>query len=310
MNLFSLAKAFPTEEHALAYWMKTRWPKGVRCIACDHPKCYLIETKGKTGKPVRLFECADCSLHFSATTGTLFHGSHVPLQKWFMAIGLMVEAKKGISANQIARHIGVTYKTAWYLCHRIRQAMQEESGFKVGGPTSTVEIDEMFVGGRSHLYGRKAKRNQFENKKIVVGLAERDGQLHMEIMDHVTLAAMRVKVAERLEPDTQKVITDGKTLYRGVFPKAKHTYGIHSEELRDRTWTSTYTVESAFSLFKRGIVGNNHRLSDEHLNRYLGEFCWRYNRRKRQPWMFDAALANLAHKTPMPYQVLIGRDKD
>ena len=76
MNLFSLAKAFPTEEHALAYWMKTRWPKGVRCIACDHPKCYLIETKGKTGKPVRLFECADCALHFSATTGTLFHDRH------------------------------------------------------------------------------------------------------------------------------------------------------------------------------------------------------------------------------------------
>jgi hypothetical protein len=101
----------------------------------------------------------------------------------------------------------------------------------------------------------------------------------MEIMDHVTLAAMRVKVAERLEADTQKVITDGKTLYRGVIPKAKHTYGVHSEELKDRTWTSTYTVESAFSLFKRGIVGNYHRSSDEPLNRYLGEFCWRYNRR-------------------------------
>ncbi len=120
MNFFSPAKAFPTEEHALAYWMKTRWPKGVRCIACDHPKCYLIESKGKTGKSVRLFECADCGLQFSATTGTLFHDSHLPLQKWFMAIGLMVGAKKGISANQIARHIGVTHKNAWHLCQRTK----------------------------------------------------------------------------------------------------------------------------------------------------------------------------------------------
>src|SRR6185437_11350 len=82
MNLFTLAKRFPTEEHALAYWMKTRWPDGVRCLACDCDKCYLIETKGKTGKAARLFECSDCELHFSATTNTLFHDSHMPLQKW------------------------------------------------------------------------------------------------------------------------------------------------------------------------------------------------------------------------------------
>jgi transposase-like protein len=159
MNLFSLAKKFPTEEHALAYWVKTRWPNGVRCLACDHDKCYLIETKGKTGKPARLFECADCGLHFSSTTGTLFHDSHLPLQKWFMAIALMVEGKKGISANQVKRHIGVTYKTAWYVCHRIREAMQEPKSFKLGGESVTVEIDETFVGGRKRGTGVKAGRD-------------------------------------------------------------------------------------------------------------------------------------------------------
>jgi hypothetical protein len=135
----------------------------------------------------------------------------------------------------------------------------------------------------------------------------------MEVMDSVTTLKMREKVAERLESDTQRVVTDGKILYKGVIPRAKHTRGIHEEELRDKTWTSTYTVENAFSLFKRGIVGNYHRLSEDHLNRYLGEFCWRYNRRKLQPWIFNMALANLGKRRPirpMPYQVLIGRDKD
>jgi transposase-like protein len=301
MNLFSLAKAFPTEEHALAYWMKSRWPDGVRCLACDHDKCYLIETKGKTGKPARLFECADCGLHFSATTNTLFHDSHLPLQKWFMAIALMVEGKKGISAAQVARHIGVTYKTAWYLCHRIRQAMQENKNFTVGGPTVTVEIDEMYVGGRQRLQGPKATRLL---KTPVVGLAERGGQIHMEVMNSVTLRAMRTLVKDKLDPETEKVVTDGKTLYKGVIPRAKHERGNHKEELKDKNWTNTYTVESAFSLFKRGIVGNYHRLSAEHLDRYLGEFCWRYNRRRMQPWMFDMVLTNLAANKPMPYKVL------
>ncbi len=172
MNLYSLAKSFPTEEHALAYWMKTRWPDGVRCLACDCAKCYLIETKGKTGKVARLFECSDCGLHFSATTNTLFHDTHLPLQKWFAAISIMVEAKKGISANQMKRHIGVTYKTAWYVCHRIREAMQESGNFKVGSETTTVEIDETLVGGRRRLMGRQ---NMRRSKATVLGLAALNG---------------------------------------------------------------------------------------------------------------------------------------
>src|SRR5271154_5189592 len=148
MNLFSLAKSFPTEEHALAYWMKARWPKGVRCLGCDHGKCYLIETKGRTGKPARLFECAECKLHFSATTGTLFHDSHLPLTKWFMAMAIIAEAKKGVSALQVSRHIGVAYKTAWHLCHRIRKAMEELNAAPLGGTGKVIEIDETFLGGK------------------------------------------------------------------------------------------------------------------------------------------------------------------
>src|ERR1017187_3428217 len=107
MNLLQVAKVFATEDMALAYWIMTRWPEGVRCLACDNAKVYAITTKGKTGKIARLFECAECGLHFSATTGTLFHDSHLPLTKWFAAIALMCESKKGISANQV--RLGVIF---------------------------------------------------------------------------------------------------------------------------------------------------------------------------------------------------------
>lgn len=125
MNLISVHQTFKTEDEALDYLVQARWPNGVRCLACDHDKVYAISTKGKTGKPCRLFECAKCGHHFSATTGTLFHDSHLPLTKWFVVMALMADAKKGVSALQVSRHIGVAYKTAWHLCHRIRRAMRE-----------------------------------------------------------------------------------------------------------------------------------------------------------------------------------------
>jgi len=260
----------------------------------------LIESTGKTGKPRKLFQCAACGLQFSATSNTLFHDSHLPLTKWFAALSLMVEAKKGISANQVARHIGMTYKTAWYVCHRIREAMQEAKDFKVGSATTTVEIDEMFVGGKQRLSGKKA----IQGKTAVLGLAERDGQIHMEVMKSVSLGFMRDAIGEHLDKDTKKVVTDGKPLYKGVIPRVKHERTNHRDELKHRNWTSTYTVESAFSLFKRGIVGNYHKLSVEHLDRYLGEFCWRYNRRRMQPWLFEYALINMLNHKPMPYKML------
>jgi transposase-like protein len=301
MNLYSLAKSFPTEDAALLYWIKTRWPDGVRCLACDHDKCYLIETKGKTGKVARLFECADCGLHFSATTNSLFHDTHLPLQKWFMAISLMVEGKKGISANQLKRHIGVTYKTAWYVCHRIREAMQEEKSSKIGGEAITVEIDEMYVGGRKRGTGTWKGR---QNKTIVMGMAERNGNIHLQTVKSRLALDMKPVLDAKLSPDTKQVVTDGLPTYQFVIPKDKHVQGNHKEEMRNKNWTQTQTVENAFSLFKRGIVGNYHQLSREHLDRYLGEFCWRYNRRHQQPRLFDMALHNLANKKPLPYKDL------
>jgi transposase-like protein len=302
MNLFSLAKKFPTEELALAHWIKSRWPNGVRCLACDYDKVYLIETKGTTGKVYRKFECAECGLHFSPTANTIFHDSHLPLQKWFMAIALMTEAKKGISASQLGRHLGVTYKTAWHLCHRIREAMQEDKKMQLGGESVTVEIDETYVGGRKRGAGvRGGKRS----KTVVVGIAERDGRIHLQTVKSAKTWHVRPVVASKLHKQTETVVTDGASKFKTMFPEGRHKVGIHKHELYNKNWTSTQTVENAFSLFKRGLVGNYHQLSKDHLDRYLGEFCWRYNRRKLQPWLFDMTLENMAKRKPLPYKDLI-----
>ena len=301
MNLLHICKTFTTEDAALDYLIKTRWPDGVTCLACGHRKVYRIATKGKTGKPCRLFECADCGLHFSATTGTLFHDSHLPLQKWFMAMALMGEAKKGISANQIARHLGIQYKTAWYLCHRIRKAMQEMNAAPLGGTGKVVEIDETFIGGKVRRKGHmKAK----ENKTVVIGIAERGGRIHMQKLENIKSPSVKPVLDAKLHPDTAKVITDSAPVYNWVLPKDKHEIVNHQEEVRTMGELSTKTIEGAFSLFKRGVIGSYHHLSKDHLDSYLGEFCWRFNRRGMQPVMFGAMLRELVTKKPLTYRHL------
>jgi len=282
-----------------------RWPDGVKCLACNHDKVWRIETKGKTKKPCLLFECADCGFHFSPTTGTLFHDSHLPMQKWFAVIALMVEAKKGISANQVARHIGVTYKTAWYLCHRIREAMQEDKSMTLGGESTTVEIDETYVGGRKLRQGVGTGKRA---KTVVLGMAERDGRIHLQKLDNAKSQSIAPVLEDKLHPETATVVTDGNKLYRSLVPKEKHVEGVHKREIYRQGYTSTQTVENAFSLFKRGIVGSYHKLSADHLDRYLNEFCWRYNRRHSQPKLFDMALQNMADKKPLSYKKLTFED--
>jgi transposase-like protein len=301
MNLLHICKAFTTEDTALDYLIKQRWPNGVRCLACDHDKIYKIATKGKSGKPCRLFECADCGLHFSATTGTLFHDSHLPLQKWFMAMALMGEAKKGISANQIARHIGVQYKTAWYLCHRIRKAMQEMNPTPLGGHGKIVEIDETYLGGRKLRKGVKAGKDA---KIAVLGIAERNGRVHLQRIDNAQAASIKPILDAKLNPDTTKVITDSHPAYYSLLRRDQHEEISHKKELETMGELSTKTIEGAFSLFKRGVIGSYHHLSKDHLDSYLTEFCWRFNRRGMQPMMFGAMLRELVTKKPLTYKTL------
>jgi len=301
MNLLNVTRQFKTEDEALDYLIAQRWPDGVRCLACGHDKVYAISTKGKTGKPCRLFECAECELHFSATTGTLFHDSHLPLHKWFMAMALMTEAKKGISANQIKRHIGTTYKTAWYLCHRIRKAMQELAG-PLGGQGQVVEIDETFLGGKTHF--RRTSKEIKASKVKVLGMIERGGRVRLQRVSNLKAETLRKAYEQNVSPNATAIFTDGLPTYDFVVPAEKHVPTHHESEIRDFGKVKMQSIEGAFSLFKRGVVGSYHHLSEDHLDSYLGEFCWRFNRRKMQPWMFQTLLRELVTNKPMTYREL------
>ncbi len=306
MNLFSLAKAFPDEDAALDYWIKTRWPNGVVCVGCGHSKIYRIVTPNKSGKNIRLFECAACGLHFSPTAGTLFHDSHLPLQKWFAAIALMCEGKKGVSANQMKRHLGVTYKTAWYLCHRIRKAMSEPDAEPLGGQGMTVELDEMYIGGRL----RGGMRDGKQSKIKVLGIAERGGRVHLQRIKSAQNISVAPIIEAKIDPNTEKIVTDGAMIYKSLIPREKHIRGNHRREIARGLAVSNRTIEGAFSLFKRGVIGSYHQLGDMHIDAYLSEFSWRFNRRHLQPHMFGMVLSNLAANKPMPYKQLTAKAED
>ena len=170
MNLIDIHKTFKTDDECLEYLAKLRWPDGVRCVTCgcDKVSQYLSPTKKQPGR--KIYQCQEptCQQQFTATAGTIFHDTHLPLTKWFMALSIIVDAKKGISAKQLQRHLNTGYKTAWYLAHRIRKAMEETDRPFLSG---TVEIDETYIGGKAKI------KDRYKNKEVVIGLRERGGPL-------------------------------------------------------------------------------------------------------------------------------------
>jgi transposase-like protein len=143
------------------------------------------------------------------------------------------------------------------------------------------------------------------SKTMVIGMAERNGRIHLESMSNRRFESIKPVLDAKLAENTKEVVTDGNPCYKGLIPREKHSRGNHAKELRERVWTTTQTVENAFSLFKRAIVGNYHKLSPWHLDRYMREFCWRYNRRRMQASIFDLALASMVDRTPLPYKTLV-----
>jgi transposase-like protein len=227
----------------------------------------------------------------------------LPLQKWFAAIALMCEGKKGISANQMKRHLGVTYKTAWFMCHRIRKAMSDESIEPLGSEGQIIEVDESFVGGSLPRQGSKVAK---QRKVKVLGIAERGGRVHLRKIKDLKLESIVPILDANISPNASAIQTDGSSRYVNIIPQGKHIRGNHASELRTGP-VSNQTIEGAFSLFKRGVVGSYHKLGVEHMDAYLGEFCWRFNRRRQQAEMFDLALGNMGRK-PLPYAKLKGGD--
>ena len=199
MKLIDISTAFPTDAQCLEYFTKRRWPDGVRCPICGAKEVSAITRKSKSkNKRAEIYQCLEksCKQQFSATTGTLFHDSHLPLSKWFTAIALIVDAKKGMSALQLSRHLRCNYRTAWYLSHRIREAMVDQNRPK---RTGTGEIDEVYIGGKQRGHKRKLK-----NKDVVMGIRQRGGDLRLVHVKDCKTGTLYDAIADHVDNKVEK----------------------------------------------------------------------------------------------------------
>jgi transposase-like protein len=292
-NVFAMFEAFDTDAECRAYLEELRWPDGVKCPRCESEKISRLKER-------KQFDCDGCHYQFSVTAGTIFHDSHLGLPKWFFAILLLCEAKKSMSALQLKRTMGVSYKTAWYMCHRIREAMKDPNALPL---TGTVEVDETYLGGRTKGLGGGRGKNM-RNKKMILGALQRGGQIRMSRGAWPNKKTLHKFVHETVSPNAHAVYTDGNSAYFGVGKdKYPHETVEHARGEYVRGNVHTNTVESAFGLFKRAIVGSFHQVSEKHLDRYLDEFEFRYNNRKNR-FLFRDTVLRLISAEKMPYSKL------
>jgi transposase-like protein len=274
---------FNDEEAARRHFEALRWPDGPEC-----PHCGVIgeatELKGKSTR-AGVYKCRSCQKPFTAMIGTVYERSHIPLHKWLLATHLLCASKKGISAHQLWRMLGFgSYRTAWFMAHRIREGMREalpEGG--LGGANKVAEIDETYVGGKEankHRYKRANKGRGPVGKAPVVSLVERNGSVRSFHVANVTATTLRPIIVSHVNRASY-LMTDDSSVYPVIGREFRgHGSVNHSAEeyVRAAFW-HTNTVENYFSIFKRGIVGVYHHVSEVHLHRYATEFDFRYNRR-------------------------------
>ncbi len=268
------APHFQDADKAREYLEALRWPNGPVCPHCgvvgDH---YALQ--GKSHRP-GLMKCKDCRKQFSVTVGTVFERSKIPLNKWLMAVHLMCASKKAISSHQLHRMLGVTYKSAWFMTHRIREAMKSGGVGLMGYGGGTVEADETYWGNK----GKQRKGHRGYNHKMkVVSLVERGGEKRSVVVNAVNAKTLRVVLDENI-CKSANLMTDehsGYTLIGREF--ASHGVTSHGVGEYARGDVHSNTVESSFSLLKRGLIGTFHHVGEQHLQRYATEFDFRWNNR-------------------------------
>ncbi len=291
MNLSTLMVDFDTDAECRQVLDELRWPKGVRCVRCDSDHITRIKTR-------KQYACGACKHRFSVTTGTLFNDTHLALPKWFMAVLLLVEAKKSMSARQLQRTLGVAKKTAWYLCHRIREAMAEINQEQLSG---TVEVDETYIGGQRRGRGRGS---YLKNKTMVLGALQRGGEVRFTTGPRDTKPVLHKFVRDMVADGATHVYTDGHSSYKGIGDDdTTHESVNHNAGEWVRGDVHTNTVEGAFGLLKRAIVGSFHQISTKHIDRYLDEAEFKYTNRKN-PYLFRDTLRKLATTEHIEYKEL------
>jgi transposase-like protein len=299
IDLCELMEQFGDDQSCRNYLEKLRWPKGVRCPKCAGEKISSILKRDQ-------YNCdtESCGYQFSVTADTQFHDTHLSLVKWFLATFLICQSRKGMSANQMKRMLRINYRTAWYLCHRIRDAMQATERQPLGG---IVEVDETFVGGRQRGHQHKVGHPECK-KQVVIGIKQRGGELRFFHAQDVKSGTLAKYIKENISTDVDVIMTDD---FKG-YPKALHDAGVLAEHKTvchsagEYVNGDVYTngIESAFSLLKHGIVGTWHRVSAKHLQAYLNEMCFRFDNRKN-PYLFRDTLLKLLQAEHLEYKELV-----
>ena len=300
MTIIELCTNFSSDDTCRELLERLRWPNGPACPRCCNPNPARLANSSK------LVYCKDCDYQFTVTANTIFHDSHLPLIKWLTATFLLCESRKGMSANQIKRTVGVSYKTAWYLCHRIRAAIASAEKTMLYG---TVEMDETWVGGRERNPRGAGRIPYAESKKVpVVGIKQRGGELRFFKAEDVKSGTLAKYIKENVSEDVDVIMTDDWSAYPGAMKKAgvdkvKHKTVNHSAKVYVDGDITTNGIESAFSLLKRGVVGSWHKVSAKHLPAYLEEMSFRFNRRNSKT-IFLETLQHMITADPLTYKDL------
>jgi transposase-like protein len=266
---------FQNVEKARKYLEALRWPDGPVCPHCGSVAAHYA-LKGKAHRP-GLYKCKDCREQFSVTVGTVFERSKIPLSKWLLAVYLLSSSKKGMSSHQLHRMLGVTYKTAWFMTHRIREAMKDTDTGLLGGPGSSgvVEADEVYL-GKAKGQGKGAHYN---SKQKIVALVERKGRVRAFHVPSVNASTVK-SILKSQVAESARLMTDSAGLYTKIGKGfASHETVNHLRGEYARGDVTTNTVEGYFGILQRGLNGTYQHVSPEHLHRYVNEFSFRYNNR-------------------------------
>lgn len=300
-NLKELIVRFQDEDTCIKYLVQQRWGGNPVCPYCGATKYYNIEN-GKR------FKCGnkECYKKYSVTVGTVMQATNIPLSTWLPAMYLIASHKKGISSCQLARDLGVTQKTAWFMLHRIRESLKEKGSALL---TNTVEVDEVYIGGKMKFKSKSIRKKAHEdnishtaNKTGVMGMLERDNEMRLTVMPENK--PLKQIVQENVSYKAT-IITDGLNAYTGLNKHYKaHEVVNHMADEYVRGTFHTNSIEGAFGLFKRMVIGIYHQISKEHLQRYCDEFTYRYNSRKISDGVrFDLTCARIEGK--LTYKQLI-----